>query len=369
MRLLLLDPFHAGSHAAFADGWARHSRHAFATLTLPGRHWTWRMRGAAVAFADRLAAGAPPGPFDAVVCTDMLDLAAFRGLAPPAVARLPSVVYFHENQLTYPSRAGDGSGRAARDRHFAFTNLTTALAADAVWFNSAFHRDALLAAVGEFLPRLPDHRPRDVAGRVAAKSAVMHPGIEPLGRRDGLRRPGPLRVAWVGRWEHDKRPDRFADALRRLAARGVDFRLTVLGERYRTAPPAFAAMGREFADRLDHRGYAESRDDYAAALRHADAVVSTADHEFFGLAVAEAASAGCVPVLPRSLAYPEVWGDAAAYHDATPAGVAAVLAGLSAELDTPAWETRVRTAVERAERYAWPVRAAVLDGGISRLVP
>ena len=65
--------------------------------------------------------------WDAVFCTDMMNLAEFRGLAPVAVRGTPTIAYFHENQLTYPSRTHDD-----RDLHFAFTNMISAVAADAV---------------------------------------------------------------------------------------------------------------------------------------------------------------------------------------------------------------------------------------------
>ncbi|RMF84959.1 MAG: DUF3524 domain-containing protein, partial [Nitrospirae bacterium] len=145
LRLLALDPYHAGSHAAFTEGWRRHSRHRWTLLTCPGRHWRWRMRHAAVTLARAAAARAEAGgAWDAVLCTDMLDLACFRGLAPRSVARLPAVVYFHESQLDYPVQVA-----RERDLHFAYTNLTTALAADACWFNSRFHRDTFLAHLGQ----------------------------------------------------------------------------------------------------------------------------------------------------------------------------------------------------------------------------
>jgi hypothetical protein len=62
-----------------------------------------------------------------------------------------------------------------RDHHFAFTNLTTALAANAVWFNSAFHRDALLAALPDWLRRMPDHAPLAAVDAVRAKAAGCLP--------------------------------------------------------------------------------------------------------------------------------------------------------------------------------------------------
>ena len=74
MRVLALNAYHGGSHAAFLDGWAARSRHDLTVLTLPAHHWKWRMRHAAETFATQAAA--LDGTFDAVWCTSMLDLAA-----------------------------------------------------------------------------------------------------------------------------------------------------------------------------------------------------------------------------------------------------------------------------------------------------
>ena len=85
------------------------------------------MRHAAVWFAQQVRTLADDERrFDAVFCTDMLNLAEFRGLAPAEIASLPTVVYFHESQLVYPDQSAE-----ERDLHYAFTNFTTAVSADA----------------------------------------------------------------------------------------------------------------------------------------------------------------------------------------------------------------------------------------------
>ena len=56
-----------------------------------------------------------------------------------------------------------------------------------------------------------------------------------------------------------------------------------------------------------HCGYVESRTEYARLLTRGDIVVSTAKHEFFGMSVLEAVRAGCRPVLPDRLSFPELF--------------------------------------------------------------
>ena len=54
-------------------------------------------------------------------------------------------------------------------------------------------------------------------------------------------------------------------------------------------------------------GYLNSKDEYHNVLADADFVVSTADHEFYGIAILEAAVYGCTPILPDRLSYPEIF--------------------------------------------------------------
>ncbi|TWT40724.1 hypothetical protein KOR42_48990 [Thalassoglobus neptunius] len=63
--------------------------------------------------------------WDIVFATDMCNFSEFQGLVRKDVADLPSVIYFHENQFSYPSR-GD-SESVQRDLHFAMTNFISVL--------------------------------------------------------------------------------------------------------------------------------------------------------------------------------------------------------------------------------------------------
>jgi glycosyltransferase involved in cell wall biosynthesis len=322
MRILYLDPFHGGSHAAVATGYARHSRHdiTLQTISIAGG-WRWRMRGAAITLARRLREQIREhaAAFDLILATDMLDLATFLGLTRDLTAGAAVALYFHENQLTYPLPPG-----RARDLAFPWINYTSALAADALCFNSDFHRRVFLAALPGLAGRFHDHRELDLIDALAAKARVLPPGID-LARLDisgigdcGLEigsssisqppipNPQPPVILWNSRWEYDKGPQAFFAALRELEARGIDFRVMVAGEHIDPNEPQFLAAREWLGPRALAWGYAPDLAAYRAMLWRADIVVSTAIQEFFGISVIEALYCGCVPVLPNRLSYPEL---------------------------------------------------------------
>ncbi len=261
------------------------------------------MRHAPLTFARQLKEYAGQH-FDLVFCSDMLNLATFRGLAPVHVASLPAVVYFHENQLTYPD-----AYRTERDFHYAFDNFQTMVAAQAVWFNSAYHRDEFATQCRAFLRKFPDYSLEAQLDEALARTTIASPGlpdITAVSRPRNLQQP---HIVWAARWEHDKNPADFFAALRQLKRGGESFRLSVVGESFRDVPPLFAEAQAEFATEIDRWGFLPSHADYLALLKSADLFVSTAVHEFFGISAAEAILAGCLPVLPQRLAYPELADD------------------------------------------------------------
>lgn len=362
MRILALQPYDAASHRAFLSGWVRNSRHEFDVLTLPGRHFKWRMRQAPIGFADLINKQAEHPTYDALWCTSMLDLATLRGLCPTIHDR-PAVMYFHENQLTYPTRHS-----TPRDVHFGLTNMTSALSAIAscrhnrspcVWWNSAYNRDSFLSALATTLAGMPDHQPEHVVKRIRQHSAVHYPGVDPIGTT-AKRQEGPPTLLWAARWEYDKGPALFFDALDVLTARGVDFRLNVVGQQFAEAPGCFAAAKERFTKHIVRWGFQPTRIAYEDALRGSDIVVSTSRHEFFGIAVTEAVSAGCIPVLPDALAYPEAWGEAGLYHDQTPESVANTIQHAITLLPN-------HDVSSSADRFAWPRVAPLMDDAIEAL--
>ena len=304
LEIILLEPYLTGSHAAWVREYAAHSRHRVRILGLEGRHWKWRMHGGAVTLARQfLAEGLRP---DLLLATDMLDLATFLALTRKVTARTPVALYFHENQLTYPWSPTDGDPARQRDVHYGFINYAGALAADAVLFNSDYHRRAFLAALPGFLAAFPDHREPESVAAIAAKSRVLPLGLD-LRRLEGPAPPrvGPPLLLWNHRWEYDKNPEEFFRALFRLEELGVEFELAVLGESFRNVPPIFAEARQRLAQRIVHWGFVENFADYALWLRRADILPVTSLHDFFGASVVQAVYCDTWPLLPKRLAYPE----------------------------------------------------------------
>ena len=370
MKILALEPYYGGSHRAFLDGWRNVSGHEFTLLTLEPYKWKWRMRHSAITFADEVRnLVAADGKWDAIFCSDMLSLAEFLSLAPAAVRKIPAILYFHENQLTYPVRA-----ESERDYQFAMTNMTGALAAEQVWFNSAFHRDSFLGALEIFLKKMPDHQPIEAVGRIRGKSTVYPPGVYKISSRKN-RPSSPLRILWAGRWEHDKNPEDFFKAIQTIKSKGIDFRLSVIGQQFRDVPGVFGLAEKQFSEHIDRWGYQAERSDYERALTQADVFVSTANHEFFGISAVEAVLAGVRPLLPRRLAYPEILGlaenkeTAKFYYDGSAGDLADKLAVLAKRIDNrDLWNRDSKIAVKLVERFEWSNVGAIMDEAIETIV-
>ena len=307
MRITIAEPYCTGSHASWIHEYASHSRHTLELLTLPGRNWKWRMHGGAVTLASRFLASA--GRPDLILATDMLDLTTFLALTRKASSGCPCAIYFHENQLTYPWSPGDPDTGSKRDLHYAFINYASALAADAVLFNSRYHKDAFLGALPGFLKGFPDASEPASVRQIADKSRVLPLGLDL--RRFDQHRPeqgregGPPVILWNHRWEYDKDPEAFFSALYRLADEGLDFRLAVLGESFGRAPAVFKEARERLAGKVVQWGYLESFSRYAQWLWRADILPVTSRQEFFGASVVQALYCGCAALLPERLAYPE----------------------------------------------------------------
>ncbi|MCC5888204.1 MAG: DUF3524 domain-containing protein [Gammaproteobacteria bacterium] len=343
----LLSAYGAASHRAWAeqliDG---QDAFSWQHLELPGRHFAWRIRGNPLSWLDALPTSTP----GLIVATSMVDLATIKGLH-PRLAKVPCLLYFHENQFAYPA-----SPEQVASVEPQMVQLYGALAADRVAFNSEYNRDSFLAGLNTLLARLPDAVPADVAKRILDRSTILPVPIHPVtpGQRDDRL------ILWNHRWEYDKAPEVFAQALLQLAATGVGFRIALLGSQGRVVHPALAQLRRDLPDRIVADGHLEVPA-YRTWLGRSGIVVSTAGHEFQGLSVLEAASAGARPLVPDALCYPEYVPVAYRY----PAGdVEALTERLSLWLEDglpPSVDVSSYTAAVLAPRWRGALEAMLVD--------
>ena len=145
----------------------------------------------------------------------------------------PVAMYFHENQLSYPP-----GPRQKHDLGLSFINYASALAADAVFFNSAYHQSAFLDELPRLLKHYPDYNELHTVGLIHDKARVLPLGLD-LRRLDAYQ---PARFILVGRrtfrwgvgqkrldlwWSNHWRPAR-----RRLRTFGRLGRASKRGRRY-----------------------------------------------------------------------------------------------------------------------------------------
>jgi glycosyltransferase involved in cell wall biosynthesis len=340
-------------------------------LSMPGRFWKWRMHGGAVTLARRfLAMQTTP---DLILATDMLDLTTFLALTRARSHRVPTALYFHENQLGYPWSPADRDASQGRDLHYGFINYTSALAADAVFFNSQYHLDSFFDELPRLLKHFPDHNELDTLDALRAKSQILPLGLD-LSRFDRFRpnpqspipnpQSAPL-ILWNHRWEYDKNPEDFFRALYVLAERGLDFDLVILGERFRQQPTEFVEAQERLGERVRHVGYLLEFAGYARWLWQADLLPVTSVHDFFGASLVEAIYCGCYPLLPQRVSYPELipleYHDQHFYQD---------LDDLIDRLDSAIRDIdhirriNLRDAVTR---FDWPALAPLYDDRLERI--
>ncbi|WP_435105168.1 tRNA-queuosine alpha-mannosyltransferase domain-containing protein [Arhodomonas sp. AD133] len=299
-RIWLLSAYAAPSHRSWAD-WLvdGHPDYHWRRFELPGRHFRWRIRGNPLSWLDALPQDVP----DRLIATSMVDLATLKGLH-PRLASVPTYYYFHENQFAYPV-----SERQFRSVDPQMVQLYGALAADRLLFNSAFNRDSFLDGIEQLLARMPDQVPNSVRERLCSRTTVCPVPIRPVAaapeRDERL-------ILWNHRWEYDKAPEVFTTAILELAERGIPFRLALLGARHHGACESLERLRAALPDRIVADGRVDE-ETYRRLLGQAAIAVSTARHEFQGLAMLEAASAGARPLVPDALCYPEQYPDTYRY--------------------------------------------------------
>ena len=316
-RILVVEPYYGGSHQQFIEGLINNVPAEYMILSLPARKWKMRMQLSAPWFIRKIEQmEASERHFDVVLFSTFIDVAVFKALSVSLDNWNHSctyLIYFHENQFSYPGVLPKRS-----NHQFTSINFTSALVADLVAFNSHFNRANFLAQCRDYTRKAIDMDVQEEVNRIESKSVTLYPGIDfrEIDRLSVLSKDehNPL-IIWNHRWEHDKNPEEFFDVLSRLQKGKIPFRLAVLGQRFSRQPACFDAAKKNFEKNIIHFGYIENRIEYYRLLVQGSIVVSTALHEFYGIAILEAVRAGCVPVLPDRLSYQELFDGAYLYDD------------------------------------------------------
>lgn len=301
MRIALIDAFYEDSHRIWAEGVQRHLPATVDIYSESAFNWKWKMTGGTIPLAE--AINQSHVDYDQLILTDMVNVPLFKSLLIERYLSVPITLYFHENQITYPWSPTDIDVVKNRDHHYGFINFSSALIANTICFNSEYHKRSFLEELPRFLNMFPDDRFKQYHKPLLEKSHVLPIGLDlPDYMPSQVEQPVFL---WNHRWEYDKHPDLFFEVLFKLKAKGIPFKVIVLGKSYKKSPPIFAIVKERLASEILHFGYAESRESYLELLSLANVLMVTSHQDFFGISIVEAIAAGCFPILPDRLSYPE----------------------------------------------------------------
>jgi hypothetical protein len=305
LQILALEPYYGGPRRQMLQTIVRHSRHAWTVLKLPPRRVERRLAAAARWFAELIERGAiEEGGCDVVFGGEMLNLPDLQRIV-PWLARVPAVVYFHENQLPTAERV-TGSP-------LELVNLNSAMAASEAWFNSQWHQDQFVDKAAALVQRVPEISGRNPMSEIRGKSMVVPPPVDFAAVREASVAAKDARTLFV-----DLRAG--ADvgllmrALAELEARGEAYHLITVGQRGLPAE----LRRTEVSERDDGALYrALSEAGVYLGLRAAGV---TADE-----LIVPALVAGCRPIVPAACG---MYGEALApathascLHDGTVEGI------------------------------------------------
>ena len=333
-KILLLSAYDAESHKLWRQRLASLlPQFQWVHLSLPPRNFTWKIRGNSLLWAQS-ERELLEQHYDLLLATSMVDLASLRGFI-PSLSSIPSIVYFHENQFEYPIDNKRKERKFIDNIEPKLVPIYSALCADKILFNSNFNRDSFLKGVRKLFRNLPDKIPETTYEKLH-KSTVL---AVPIGQQEILNflakhqqeqanetsrnqlTSDELKVVWNHRWEYDKGPSLLLEVLRILVKRQLPIVLQLAGEEFRHSPMEFKEIRTLISKQARYSkfqsiqcGYVEDQSTYYRLLCSTDVVLSTALHDFQGLAIQEASLAGCTPLVPNDLSYPEYFPTAFRYH-------------------------------------------------------
>lgn len=300
MKILLLSAYNTQSHNYWCNLLMNKlPEYRWTFLELPPRKFSWRIRGNALSwFAEQ--SEILNRDYDTVLATSMVDLSTLIGLF-PHLGRSKKVFYFHENQFEYPL----SESKNVSNVESMMVNLYGALCADKVIFNSKYNKESFFLGAEKLLKKINDHSPITVLNSVKDKTSILPVPIcnKSPHKTDKIKNS----IIWNHRWEYDKNPEDFYKTLLILKKKNIDFKLIMMGIQFKNSPPIFNKIREDFNNNILCWGQ-QTKEEYLAWLNKGEIIVSTAIHEFQGLAVMEGVQYGAEPVVPDRLSYPE-WFD------------------------------------------------------------
>ena len=285
LDILALEPFYGGARRAMLETVIRCSRHRWTLLKLPPRRIERRLTAAANWFAEQLTRHWA-GSVDLLFTSEAMNLASLHRMMPP-LAKKPSVVYFHSNELPRPGVDGGA---------LELVNLNTAAAATEIWFNSAYHLETFVERASSVVTRHAELSSRDPLPHLRSKARVM---LEPIDlgaanavspARKPARKPRTIFVE-----TRDADVELLNDALERLARRGEKFSLITTG-------PI-----EQLAEQFDRRTISETEEEaQLIGLLEAGIFLSVKRFAPGDYMAIRAIVAGCRPLLPAAGCYLEL---------------------------------------------------------------
>jgi hypothetical protein len=304
--ILLIEAFYDGSHRELIDLLHENLLPRSMLITLPGTKWPWRARCSSLILSDLIPRN--ENTLKYLFSSSIVNLSELISLRVD-LRSLKTIIYFHENDLAYPKQ---NENQEQRDFQYGYNQILTALVADICLFNSSYNLNTFLDKLGPFLNRIPSPKAniQQIRKNIEEKSKVLYyPLNKSIISTINCDKTGPLCIVWPHRWEHDKDPETFFSVIFELyETHSLEFSLIILGQSYGECPTIFSEMLTKLpSNYIRHCGFAPTKSEYEQLLMEGDVVVSTAQHEFFGVAMLEACRAGCVPIVPDRLAYTELY--------------------------------------------------------------
>ncbi|MAV75899.1 MAG: hypothetical protein CBD32_02420 [Actinobacteria bacterium TMED172] len=321
MKILLLSAYDAHSHRYWRESLVdQFEQYQWTVLSLPPRFFSYRVRANPMTWfiEQRPTLSAD---YDLIIATSMVDVATLKGLI-PSLATIPLWLYCHENQFSYPL-SHHFNDRAFKNLDPKMVFLYNCLVAKKISFNSEFNRRTAIDGLQTLLKNFPEKIPISFVDDIMAKTSILAVPLQTLNAvsqslmtQQGDKKKT-IKIVWNHRWEYDKGPDILLAIVEQLAESGQAIEFNVVGQQFRQSPDAFSAIKqtieRSATLKLGGWGFIHSKTDYHQLLDECDVVLSTALHDFQGLSVLEAVQAGCIPLLPDHLVYPEIFSSAYLY--------------------------------------------------------